>query len=142
MTTTVKFDGAARGNPGPAAIGYVVESDDWTEVGHEYIGRATNNVAEWTALLRGVEEALGRGCISVRAVGDSELVVRQLHGEADVNNQALAQLHNDVQEVVTEFNEFEIEWVSRDGNEKADQLANQALDERDETHGKFVFSSE
>lgn len=142
MTTTVKFDGAARGNPGPAAIGYVVKSEDWTETGHEYIGRATNNVAEWTALLLGVEEALNKGCNSVRAVGDAELIVRQLRGEADVNNQRLAQLHADVQEVISKFDEFEIEWVSRDGNEKADRLANQALDERDGTQDKFVFSSD
>ena len=113
MTTVVEFDGAARGNPGPAAIGYVVESEDWTETGHEYIGRATNNVAEWTALLRGLEAALERGCNSVRAVGDAQLVVRQIRGEADVNNQALAQLHDDVQEVISKFDEFEIEWVTQ-----------------------------
>ena len=142
MTTTVKFDGAARGNPGPAAIGYVVESDDWTEAGHEYIGEATNNVAEWTALLRGVEEALGRGCKSVRAVGDSEVVVRQMQGEYDVNGEELVPLYDRVQEVVAEFDEFEIKWVSREGNTRTDQLANQALDERDESHGKFVFSSD
>jgi len=142
MTTTVKFDGAARGNPGPAAIGYVVESEDWTETEQEYIGRATNNVAEWTAVLRGVEEALDRGCTSVRAVGDSEVVVKQMQGEYDVNDQKLIPLYDETKKVVAEFDQFEIDWVSREGNTRTDELANEALDERDETHGTFVFSSD
>lgn len=75
--TTVEFDGAVWGNPGPAAVGYVVESKNWREKEGKRLGEATNNVAEWTALLQGIKKALDRGCISVRAVGDSELVVKQ-----------------------------------------------------------------
>ena len=129
MKATVEFDGAARGNPGPAAIGFVIKSEDGTETGHEYIGRATNNVAEWTALRRGVEEALNRGCNSVRAVGDSEVVVKQMQGEYYVNDEKLIPLYDETKAVVAEFDQFEIEQISRDGNEKADELANKALDE-------------
>ena len=142
MTTTVKFDGAARGNPGPAAIGYVVESENCREEENEYLGRATNNVAEWTALLRAVEMAVEEGCTSVRAVGDSEVVVKQMQGEYDVNDQKLIPLYDETKKVVAEFDQFEIDWVSREGNTRTDELANEALDERDETHGTFVFSSD
>ena len=142
MKSTVEFDGACRGNPGPASYGYLVQTESWTETGCKYIGEATNNVAEWTALLRGVEEALNRGCTSVKAVGDSEVVVKQMQGEYDVNEEKLVTLCDETKAVVAEFDQFEIEQISRDGNEKADQLANQALDEADETHGKFVFSSD
>ena len=87
MTTSavVKFDGGARPNPGPAAIGYIVEADDWTEEGSDLIGESTNNRAEYHALIRGLEVASEKGCTEVEARGDTQLVVKQVRNEWSVN---------------------------------------------------------
>jgi ribonuclease HI len=74
-TVVIHFDGGARPNPGPAAIGYIVETDDLTEEGSEHIGESTNNRAEYNALIRGLEVASEKGCTEVEARGDSQLVV-------------------------------------------------------------------
>ena len=76
--TIVKFDGGARPNPGPSAIGYIVETDNWTEEGSDHIGESTNNRAEYRALIRGLEVASKKGCTEVEARGDSQLVVKQV----------------------------------------------------------------
>ena len=124
MTTSavVKFDGGARPNPGPAAIGYIVEADDWTEEGSDHIGESTNNRAEYHALIRGLEVASEKGCIKVEARGDSQLVVKQVRGEWDVHESKLHPLRNRVQELAEEFESFEIQHVSRDENWEADEL--------------------
>ena len=130
MTTIVEFDGASRGNPGPAGIGYRVLRDGEGVEGHEYIGKATNNEAEYRALIRGLKCALERGHDDVIAQGDSELVVRQVRGQYNVGAENLIPLYEEARELVVEFDDFEIRHVRRSKNEGADDLANEALDER------------
>lgn len=124
MTTPaiVKFGGGARPNPGPAAIGYIVEANDWTEEGHDHIGESTNNRAEYHALMRGLEIASEKGCAEVEARGDSELIVMQVRGEYGVNQPELRSLRDRVRELAEEFESFEIQHVSRSENWEADEL--------------------
>ena len=130
MSTIVEFDGASRGNPGPAGIGYRVLPNGQGVEGHEYIGEATNNEAEYTALIRGLESALEKGHTDVVAEGDSQLVVRQVRGQYNVGAENLIPLYEEVRELLEEFDSFEIRHVKRSQNEGADDLANEALDER------------
>lgn len=130
MRTIVEFDGASRGNPGPAGVGYRVLPDGQGVEGHEYIGEATNNEAEYTALIYGLRSALEKGYTDVRAEGDSELVVRQVRGEYDVGAENLRPLYEQVLDLVEQFDRFEIRHVKRSDNQGADDLANEALDAR------------
>jgi ribonuclease HI len=127
---TVNVDGGARGNPGPAAIGVVVRNDDGAvvEAVGETIGRQTNNVAEYKALLRGIELASAHGATVVELIGDSELVVRQVEGRYKVKNADLKPLHQRAKEMLGEFDNWEIRHVKRAQNADADALVNQALD--------------
>jgi ribonuclease HI len=123
-------DGGARGNPGPAAYGYVLESDD----GHvldargERIGVATNNVAEYRALLAGLEKALELGVTDLEVVSDSELLVKQMRGEYKVKNDALRTLHGEASELAEGLERVAYTAVRRAHNELADSLVNEALD--------------
>ncbi|HLW59995.1 MAG TPA: ribonuclease HI family protein [bacterium] len=123
------FDGASRGNPGPAAIGVVVleKGVPIREIG-EVIGETTNNVAEYRALLRGLREAAALGARSVRIQSDSELVVRQLSGQYQVRSEALAPLHREARARMREFEQVDVVHVPREDNRGADALANLALD--------------
>jgi ribonuclease HI len=127
---TVNVDGGARGNPGPAAIGVVVRNDDGAvvEAVGETIGRQTNNVAEYKALLRGIELASAHGATVVELIGDSELVVRQIEGRYKVKNADLKPLHAKAKEMLSDFDNWEIRHVKRAQNSDADALVNQALD--------------
>ncbi len=126
----VYFDGAARGNPGPAAVGWaVVSSDGVVDEGGERIGRATNNRAEYEALIRALEAAADLGFARVDVRGDSELIVRQVRGEYDTNDPDLRERRVTVRELLAEFDEWSLEHVPRSVNERADRLANEALDE-------------
>lgn len=130
MRLTVHVDGGARGNPGPAAIAAVV-SDDGGMVIHEAaetIGRATNNVAEYRALLLGIEKAKELGATELELVGDSELIVKQVRGEYRVKDAGLRPLHSAAQKALGDFSEWEIRHVKREQNAEADALVNQALD--------------
>ena len=127
---TVNVDGGARGNPGPAAIGVVLRGDDGSvleEVG-ERIGEATNNVAEYKALLRGIELAAGQGATDLELIGDSELVVRQVEGKYKVKNAGIKPLHAEVKRALGDFDSWSIRHVRRAENGDADRLVNQALD--------------
>ncbi|MFW5929838.1 MAG: ribonuclease HI family protein [Halobacteriota archaeon] len=125
----VYFDGASRGNPGTSAVAYVVEDDVGALVAKgRVIGRATNNEAEYTALLAGLAEARALGFDRVTAIGDSELVVRQVAGDWRCRADNLKPLLEEVHAVVDDFEEFEIKHVPREVNERADGLANEALD--------------
>lgn len=130
MTTIVEFDGASRGNPGPAGIGYRVLPDGDGVEGHDYIGEATNNEAEYEALIQGLESTLEKGYTDVIAEGDSQLVVRQVRGQYNVGAENLVPLYEQARELVEQFDRFEIRHVKRAKNEGADDLANEALDER------------
>jgi ribonuclease HI len=126
----VNVDGGARGNPGPAAIGVVVSTPDGEvlEEHAERIGSATNNVAEYRALMLGLERALALGAREVELIGDSELVVRQVQGEYKVRDEVLWRLHKHVIRALAEFDSWSIRHVRREENEAADHLVNEVLD--------------
>jgi len=126
---TVCFDGASRGNPGRAAIGVVVLKGGVPirEIG-ETIGTTTNNVAEYRALLRGLDEAAALGARTVRVQSDSELVVRQLLGQYKVRSRHLAPLHRQAVARMRRFEHVSVVHIPRDRNRGADALANHALD--------------
>ncbi|KTG28458.1 ribonuclease HI family protein [Haloferax profundi] len=123
------FDGASRGNPGPASIGWLIStSDTIVDEGSERIGRTTNNCAEYEALIAGLERALDLGITKIRARGDSELIVRQVQGEYNVNDSKMQKRHKQVMDLVSEFEQFDISHVPREENVETDGLANDALD--------------
>jgi ribonuclease HI len=126
----VNVDGGARGNPGPAAIGVVVQGPggEVLEERGERIGRATNNVAEYRALLLGIERAVELGAGEVELIGDSELIVRQVKGEYKVKDAALRELHAEVKRALGAFQRWSIRHVRREQNAEADRLVNVALD--------------
>jgi ribonuclease HI len=126
-------DGGARGNPGPAAYGYVLEADDGTVLAAhgERIGVATNNVAEYRALLAGLEKALELGVDEVSVVSDSELLVKQMRGEYRIKNEALQELAGEARRLARRLRSVSYEAVRREHNELADRLVNEALDAPD-----------
>ena len=126
----VHVDGGARGNPGPAAIAVLVADPEGelVEERSESIGRATNNVAEYRALLLGIERAQALGAREVELVGDSELIVRQVRGEYRVKDANLRGLHSRVRKALAAFDDWTIRHVRREANECADQLVNDELD--------------
>jgi ribonuclease HI len=123
-------DGGARGNPGPAAIGVVVSDPDGALVTtlSDTIGEATNNVAEYQALLRGLELAVEHGAREVEVVNDSELVARQLTGSYKVKHPAMQELHRQALAALGRFERWSIRSVPRAQNAEADALVNEALD--------------
>jgi len=130
MKGRLSTDGGARGNPGPAAYGYVLESDD----GHvldargEAIGVATNNVAEYRGLIAGLEKALEVGVTDLEVVSDSELVVKQMQGDYKVKNETLRDLHEQASELARGLDKVRYTAVRREHNDLADRLVNEALD--------------
>jgi ribonuclease HI len=140
MTVQIFTDGAARGNPGPAGIGVVIrnEKEVLLEVA-DYIGKATNNVAEYMALIRGLEEAIDMGERSVEVFADSELIVKQIKGEYRVKNEGLAPLHYNAKSLIKKFKDFSITHVPREENEHADLLSNKGIDDQ-QTKGTPLFS--
>lgn len=126
----VNVDGGARGNPGPAAIAAVLRdpSGEVIEERGERIGRATNNVAEYRALLLGIELAAARGADELELVGDSELIVRQVKGEYKVKDATMRELHAEVKRALSGFDRWSIRHVRREHNAEADRLVNAALD--------------
>lgn len=126
----VNVDGGARGNPGPAAVGIVVQNADHEvlEERAERIGTATNNVAEYRALLLGIERAAELGASELELVGDSELIVRQVKGEYKVKDSTLRELHAEVKRALRPFERWSIRHVRRAQNAEADRLVNEALD--------------
>ena len=134
MKARLYTDGGARGNPGPAAAAYVLETDD----GHvlaalgEAIGVATNNVAEYRALVAGLAKALELGVDDVEVVSDSELLVKQMNGEYRVKNAALVELSLEASHLARELGRVRYRAVRRAENELADRLVNDALDAAEE----------
>ena len=130
MKLVVNVDGGARGNPGPAAIGAVVQDGggEVLEERGERIGRATNNVAEYRALLLGIERARELGASELELIGDSELIVRQVKGEYKVKDATLRELHGEVMRALRPFDGWSIRHVRRAENADADRLVNAALD--------------
>lgn len=132
MRLVLHVDGGARGNPGPAAIGVVLSTPDGETLEEvaERIGEATNNVAEYRALLHGLERARLLGATEVEIVGDSELVARQLTGAYRVKHPSMKPLHQEALGLLTGFDRWSIQTVPRAQNARADELVNRALDSR------------
>ena len=131
MRVVVHVDGGARGNPGPAAAAAVASSAEGETLAERkaYIGEATNNVAEYRALLLGLELARELGAEEVEVVNDSELVARQIGGEYKVKNAGLRPLFVETMRALREFDKWSVRSVRRELNERADELVNEALDE-------------
>jgi ribonuclease HI len=126
----VHVDGGARGNPGPAAAACVVSSPTGEILGEhtQLLGTATNNVAEYRALLLGLERARELGASEVEVVGDSELIAKQVKGLYKVKHQAMKPLHREALAALAEFDGWSIQTVPREQNARADALVNAALD--------------
>lgn len=130
LKLVVNVDGGARGNPGPAAIGAVVQdaNGEVLEEHGERIGVATNNVAEYRALLLGIARAAELGADDLELVGDSELIVRQVKGEYKVKDATMRELHGEVKRALRPFDSWSIRHVRRELNTEADRLVNAVLD--------------
>lgn len=126
----VYFDGACHGNPGPGAVGWViVDSSGIVADGGERIGETTNNRAEYEALIRALEAATEFGFDRVDVRGDSELIVKQVTGEWNVNDPDLRERRVTARELLAGFDEWSLEHVPREVNERADRLATEALED-------------
>ena len=130
MKLTVNVDGGARGNPGPAGIAAVAIGEDGEILAErsEAIGEATNNVAEYRAMLLGIELAGELGADEVELIGDSELIVKQVQGAYKVKQEHLRPLRAQVVEALTGIDSWTIRNVPREENVRADELVNEALD--------------
>ncbi|MFH1347951.1 MAG: ribonuclease HI family protein [Candidatus Margulisiibacteriota bacterium] len=140
MPIQIFTDGAARGNPGPAGIGIVIRNDEKVllEVS-DYIGKATNNVAEYMAFIRGLEEALDIGEKNIEVFSDSELLVKQINGEYRVKNEGLVPLFHHASSLIKKFKHCRVYHTAREENKLADKLANRGIDE-ETTKGSPLFS--
>ena len=128
---TLRTDGGARGNPGPAGAAFVLEGQNGRiACGGRFLGEATNNVAEYEALVWGLENARAANVDDILVLMDSELIVKQLLGAYKVKNSGLKPLFVRVMELRREFSAFEVRHVRREENKLADALANEAMDAR------------
>jgi ribonuclease HI len=123
-------DGGARGNPGPAGYGVVIQNQSGRKVAalSQYLGHQTNNFAEYQGLIAALEYALEAGPKAIKVVSDSELLVRQIKGIYKVKNLTLQELHGRAKELIAQLDWFSIQHVLRDSNREADELANAAMD--------------
>src|SRR5271154_5973409 len=123
-------DGGARGNPGPAGYGVVIQDEAGRKVAalSEYLGHQTNNVAEYQGLIAALEYAVANGHKALKVISDSELLVRQIKGIYKVKNAVLQDLHGRAKELIAQLDWFSIGHVLRGHNEEADSLANAAMD--------------
>ncbi len=130
MSTKLFTDGGARGNPGPAAYGFVLEAEDGSVLAAEghAIGETTNNVAEYSGLIAGLARAAELGLSDVEVVSDSELMVKQMRGEYRVKNETLQSLHAEAGRLASRVGHVAYRHVRRAHNELADKLVNEALD--------------
>jgi probable phosphoglycerate mutase len=128
---TAYIDGGSRGNPGPAGYGVRIEDEHGRPVAElsQALGVATNNVAEYRALVAALTWAAAHGCRSLRIRSDSELLVRQMRGEYRVRNAGLQPLHLEAKRLVAQLGQVRFEHVRRELNTGADGLANRAMDE-------------
>jgi len=123
-------DGGARGNPGPAGYGVVIQDESGRKVAalSEYLGHQTNNFAEYQGLIAALEYALQHGPKALKVISDSELLVRQIKGIYKVKNATLQHLHGRAKELIAKLDWFSIGHAMREHNQEADRLANEAMD--------------
>jgi ribonuclease HI len=128
--STLWTDGAARGNPGPAGVGVMLKGANGEVIVAEgqFVGHTTNNVAEYKALLLGLERALERGVSRLEVRADSELLIKQLKGEYRVRNQGLLPLYEAAKTLIGRFVDVRLKHVRRELNAEADRLANEGID--------------
>jgi probable phosphoglycerate mutase len=127
---TAYCDGGSRGNPGPAGYGVSIEGANGQKIGElsEFLGVKTNNFAEYSALLGALEFALTQGHPALRVVADSELMVKQIKGQYQVKSPELRPLYDEAKRRIAKLERFEIQHVLRNKNQRADALANEAMD--------------
>lgn len=130
MKVQIFTDGASRGNPGPAGIGIVIKKDGKivSEIS-DYIGHSTNNIAEYTACLRGITEALILGAKEIELYADSELLIKQIRGEYKVKNEGLQPLHSQILALTRRLKLFKAVHIPREKNTEADLLSNIGIDD-------------
>lgn len=130
-TLIANIDGGARGNPGPAGYGVFIQDPKGRTVAelYRYLGRQTNNVAEYTGLLAALEYAIAHHARALRVRSDSELLVKQIKGVYKVRSEGLLPLYERAQRMMLQLEDFRIEHVRREQNSEADRLANKAMDE-------------
>lgn len=130
MKVTIYTDGASRGNPGEAGLGVLIIDEAGNKLAElsEYLGQTTNNVAEYKALIRGLEEAKNLGATQVEVYTDSQLMARQISGEYRVKNQGLIPLYQEAKELLSRFESGNVLHIPRERNKEADKLANLAID--------------
>ena len=131
----IHIDGACRGNPGEAGFGIHIQDHSQTTELYGYLGQATNNVAEYQALLHALRYALASNARRVEVCSDSELVVRQIEGRYRVKHPGLAPLHREALDLLARFERARVRHVAREENRDADRLANRALDQRESCLG-------
>jgi ribonuclease HI len=131
MKVIVHVDGGARGNPGPAAAACVITSPEGEVLGEhtQLLGAVTNNVAEYRALLLGLERARELGASEIEVIGDSELIAKQVRGIYKVKHEAMKPLHSEAKAALKQFERWSIRTVPRAQNAHADALVNAALDQ-------------
>jgi len=128
---TIYTDGASRNNPGDAGAGvYVLQNGNPVEKIARYLGKTTNNIAEYSAAIIGLEHAVKVGASRVRLLADSELLVKQLNGQYKVKNEGLKPLHAQAKELIAKIGNVEVQYIPREMNKEADALANKAIDEK------------
>jgi ribonuclease HI len=131
MELTIFTDGASRNNPGEAGAGvFMLHDGKPFEKIARYLGKTTNNIAEYTAAIIGLEHALSAGASKVSLFADSELLVKQLNGQYKVKNEGLKPLHARVKELIARIGNVEVQYIPRAQNREADALANKAIDEK------------
>jgi ribonuclease HI len=141
-TATMHIDGASRGNPGPAAFAVVLARPGQPVVEiADVIGKATNNVAEYTALVEGLELAAELGVKKLAVFSDSELMVKQMRGEYRVKSEDLQELYAEAKRLAAVFDEFKITHVRREQNKRADEIGNEALDGKPRRKGQPPVSA-
>lgn len=131
MELTIYTDGASRNNPGEAGAGiYILREGEPIERIARYLDTTTNNIAEYTAAIIGLERAVQLGASSVKLKADSELLVKQLNGLYKVKNEGLKPLHAKAKELIARIGSVEVQYIPRERNKEADALANKAIDEK------------
>jgi ribonuclease HI len=137
-------DGGARGNPGPAGFGVVIQDETGKKVAalSEYLGHQTNNFAEYQGLIAALEFAVEHGHKALKVVSDSELMVKQIKGIYKVKNAALQDLHARAKQLIAKLDWFAIDHAMREQNQEADRLANEAMDKGSGSVGRTLLSAQ
>ena len=140
---TAYTDGGARGNPGPSGYGVVIQDGSGHKIAalSKYLGKQTNNYAEYSGLLAALEYAVEHSHRALKVISDSELMVKQIKGQYKVSNLQLKELHTHAKDLISKLDWFQIQHVLRGHNAEADRLANQAMDQGSGSGSRSGFSS-